>query len=128
MATGLKEGGVPKKQMHPRLLNHHSGCFRWKENLSDFRKHNELCMCQSTAGKEERPRRSRWIRAYVCIPLDCLRDFFVIKISTLWDVALVVSGPDWLYVLGRARGYRLWASLYLLTSTTDPMPAQERSR
>lgn len=54
-------------------------------------------MCPSTAGKEERPRRSRWNRAYVCIPLDCLRVFFVIKISTLWDVALVVSGPDWFY-------------------------------
>ena len=33
MVTGLKEGGVPKKQMHPRLLNHHSGCFKWKEHL-----------------------------------------------------------------------------------------------
>ena len=26
--AGLKEGGVPKKQMHPRRLNHHSGCFK----------------------------------------------------------------------------------------------------
>ena len=39
------------------------------------------------------------------------KGILVIKISTPWDVALVISGFAWLYVLGRATGYRLWAMI-----------------